>query len=569
MKLWNSVLHAGVCAATGILPVCATVFFGWGFAVPVLLVLFTVWAMLYRHTAARAAPAACAEIRSDSHIPSAQLAESAAIAAYLEQQGSKQREALFQTTQGFERVGEAVREIAADTDIQLAAASESAGALQQIMSGSKVLTEQLRNQHEVVSDTTSAIEEMFQTIQSITDNAEKIQQKMQELRGAAASGRSTLGTLNTAVQRASRQSKSLEQANRLIDNIAAQTHLLAINAAIEAAKVGQHGAGFAVVAGEIRSLAAEASAGAAQSQQELTELDAAIIQMATEFSQMNQVFSNVEQHIDTVYEHQHHTMTALKEQQLGSSHILDSAQRLQQTVEMIEEQQQVIHEATERTGSKVSDLHARSDANNTKVQMLIENAARLQQIVEVSAGWSLSIEQGLSVMHAEFTRLAIAEKTDVDTRFFRWNNDLATHVPLFDEQHQELIRILNDMHTAVVEGQGRQKVGEILDRLLQYTDYHFTCEEQSFQEYGYPECELHTQIHRKLVASVLDLKARFEQGSNAVVLETLQVLRAWLINHIRDCDGRYKGFFAAGRSVSRPREKSTGVLQETAAATLI
>ena len=472
------------------------------------------------------------------------LAESAGIAQYLEMQGARQRESLFRSTQGFEDISRAIQEISADTGVQLRSASDSAGAIQQVLASSVGLQKQLEHQRGVVDNTTSSIEEMFQTIQSITENSEKVQHRMQELLQAASEGRETISTLNQSVLRASQQSQTLEQANTLINDIAAQTHLLAMNAAIEAAKAGSYGAGFGVVAGEIRKLAAEAAAGAARSQNELSGLDTTIVGMVKEFGGLENIFEQLEASISTVHDHQHATMTALQEQRSGTNHMLESSQTLQDTVATIGKQEEIIRRATERTGEIVTDLHAISDTNNSKVEVLRDNTLQLQEIVEMSAGWALSIEQGLSVIHAAFTQLGIASPEQVDTRFFRWSEDLATHVQLFDEQHQELIRILNDMHTAVVEGHGREVVGNVLDRLLSYTDYHFTCEEQNFQAHDYPDCELHTQIHRKLVSTALELKQRFEDGERTVVLETLRILRSWLINHIRDCDGKYKQFFA-------------------------
>ncbi|GAB6089701.1 bacteriohemerythrin [Spirochaeta dissipatitropha] len=540
-----------LCALLGIVSaISAHLDFLAGAAAAVLIA--TVYYFFYRRSGKKHSTDVTVELNAVAKID---LGEPAGITAYLEQVGTRQREALFMTTSGFEDIGRQVSLIVTDTDDQLKAAGESAQAVMEILGSLKILHDQLNEQRGIVDSNSSSVEELFQTIQSITGNAERIQQRMDKLKDSSRNGRETLGVLHKAIQQASTQSKSLEKANRLIDDIAAKTHLLAMNAAIEAAKAGKYGAGFAVVAGEIRALAAQASAGAAKSQDELSNLNSTIIHMVKQFNSMDALFSNLEEHIDSVYEHQHSTMTAMQEQRAGTTHILDSAQQLQKTVDLIQEQEGLIGTAAEQTHTSMCGLLELSENTSSRVQHLYEESSRMQQIVEISAGWSLSIEQGLSVVHAAFSKLEIVAPEDLDTRFFRWSNDLSTNVDLFDEQHQELIRILNDMHLAVVEGKGRQCVGDVLDRLLKYTDYHFKCELHNFREHGYPDCELHSQIHSKLVEKAMELKAEFEAGSNTVVLETLRVLRSWLINHIRDCDGKYKDFFI-NKKILKPETAS-------------
>ena len=125
-----------------------------------------------------------------------------------------------------------------------------------------------------------------------------------------------------------------------------------------------------------------------------------------------------------------------------------------------------------------------------------------------------------------------------------WTDSLDVHVSQFNQQHQRLVTLINDLHAAMAQGKGSQVIGGVLKEMGEYTVYHFQAEERLMAAKGYPGLAAHRAEHEAFVAKVKDLTARFEQGSIALSIETLNFLKDWLVHHIQGTDKRYGAFFS-------------------------
>ena len=117
-----------------------------------------------------------------------------------------------------------------------------------------------------------------------------------------------------------------------------------------------------------------------------------------------------------------------------------------------------------------------------------------------------------------------------------WTKDLSIGVPEIDEQHAQLVAILNQLDEAVKTGKGTRIMHEILVQLLAYTEQHFAAEEAWMEEIGYPRLESHRNLHRQLMKKVGRFRVRFEVNGQRITREMHDFLENWLVHHILEDD---------------------------------
>ena len=128
------------------------------------------------------------------------------------------------------------------------------------------------------------------------------------------------------------------------------------------------------------------------------------------------------------------------------------------------------------------------------------------------------------------------------------NEALQVGVRQFDQEHCQLIEIINQFHSAVKTGKGIAAVGPTLQKLTDFAQEHFDNEENLLVLHDYPELEQHRAAHREIIMHLQSMGSNFVQSSTTLQYETLQFLLDWLLNHTRDVDKKY-GPFLNGKGV--------------------
>jgi methyl-accepting chemotaxis protein len=281
---------------------------------------------------------------------------------------------------------------------------ETSSAVEEITRTIASLDGMIQSQAAAVIESSASIQEMVANIRSINDTMESLGGRFQTLLEASAEGKERIRDAKDQATSMATQSETLQETNRLISTIAAQTNQLSLNAAIEAAHAGEAGKGFAVVAGEIRKLAELTAAQSKDTARELTTLRENIAGVVsstdTAEASFEKILASVEEVsglVDTVKLAlaeqstgsgqilealgQINTITQEvqaggKEMQTGSTTIITEVQRLSDASLAVEASMREISEAAHTISDAAGQVSGLSEENERRIRQVVEGMAR-------------------------------------------------------------------------------------------------------------------------------------------------------------------------------------------------
>lgn len=270
--------------------------------------------------------------------------------------GSQLSSSMEETAAAIKQIGENVKGVKEKAMSQAAGVTETVATVEQINGRLSRLVSSIEMQTESINESSVVITRMAENTVKIAKTLDQNNELIKTVYGQTKVGKDGARTANEIVKQIAEKSASLLEASQIIQNIASQTNLLAMNAAIEAAHAGESGKGFAVVADEIRKLAEGSNLQGKQIAAVIKETTEIIHNITEAGSRAEKTFIDVYELVSQISEKEDSILEVMREQEENGKQVLDAIKRINDVTSEIDSASAEMLEGGNQIGQEMQKL---------------------------------------------------------------------------------------------------------------------------------------------------------------------------------------------------------------------
>lgn len=314
---------------------------------------------------------------------------------------------VFETASSISQISKNILRVKDQAEFQSTSVSEATANVEQILQTIKQLDGRIESQAANVVQSSSAIEEMVANISSVTKILDQSDSTIKELADATVYGKDALHLSNSVTQKIAEESGSLIEASNVIQHIASQTNLLAMNAAIEAAHAGEAGRGFAVVADEIRKLAEESSLQGKSISSALKKFSEEISILASSSKTVEEKFNAIFSLAENVKSMSSSVMAAMRAQESGSHKVLSAIHDINNITVDVQTGSGEMLKAGEDAVKEMNRLEGLTQIINSSIQEMSAGTNQIQTSCSEVKGISQKNKMNIEALAQEVGKFKI------------------------------------------------------------------------------------------------------------------------------------------------------------------
>jgi methyl-accepting chemotaxis protein len=321
--------------------------------------------------------------------------------------GNDLAEDMHETASAVNEINANIQSIKGRIINQSASVSQTHATMEQLTVNIHKLNEHVENQSTHMSQASSAIEQMMANIGSVTSTLVNNAVNVKTLREASEVGRAGLQDVATDIQEIARESEGLLEINAVMENIASQTNLLSMNAAIEAAHAGELGKGFAVVADEIRKLAESSGEQSKTIGTVLKKIAESIKKITSSTENVLTRFEAIDTSVKTVADQEESIRNSMEEQTTGSRQVLEGISEVNEITRQVKSASNQMLDGAKEVIQESSELEKTTQETSSGMNEMASGAEQVNVAVNNVNEISVRNREGIDTLIREVSRFKV------------------------------------------------------------------------------------------------------------------------------------------------------------------